>query len=37
MELWDTNSDNENDTFSSYGLRDFGSESDSCDADICSF
>ena len=29
MELWDTVSDNENDTDSSYGLSDFGSESDS--------
>ena len=35
MELWDTDSDNENDTDSSYGLSDFGSESDSSDPDIC--
>lgn len=32
MELWDT--DNENDNDSSYGLSDFGSESDSSDPDI---
>ena len=36
MELWDTDSDNENDTDSSYGLSDFGSESDSSDPDISS-
>ena len=34
MELWDTDSDNENDTDSSYGLSNFGSESDSSDLDI---
>ena len=34
MKLWDTDSDNENDTVSSYGLSDFGSESDSSDPDI---
>ena len=31
MELWDNVSDNENNTDSSYGLSDFGSESDSSD------
>ena len=35
MELWDTSSDNENDTDFSYGLPDFGSESDNCDEDFC--
>ena len=34
MALWDTDSDNENDNDSSYGLSDFGSESDSSDPDI---
>ena len=34
MELRDTDSDNENNTDSSNGLSDFGSESDSSDPDI---
>ena len=34
MELWDTDSDNENDTGFSYGLSDFGSGSDSSDPDF---
>ena len=34
MELWDTDSDHESDTDSSYGLSDFGSESDGSDQDI---
>ena len=34
MEFWDTDSDNENDTGSSYDLSDLGSESDSSDLDI---
>ena len=34
IELWDNVSDNENDTDSSYGLSDFGSESDSSDPGI---
>ena len=33
-ELWNTDFDNEKDTDSSYGLTDFGSESDSSDPDI---
>ena len=33
-EFWDTDSDNENDTDSSYDLSDLGSESDSSDLDI---
>ena len=35
MELQDTGSDNESGTDFSYGLPDFGSESDNCDEDIC--
>ena len=35
IKLWDTDCDSENDTNSSYGLPDFGSESDSSDEDIC--
>ena len=35
-ELWVTDSDTGNDTDSSYGLSDFGSESDSSDPDISS-
>ena len=34
MEFWDTDSDNENDTDSSYDPSDLGSESDSSDLDI---
>ena len=33
-ELWDTDSDNENNIDFSYGLSDFGIESDSSDPDI---
>ena len=34
MELWYIDSDNENDTDSSYDFSDFGSQSDSSDSDI---
>ena len=34
MELWDTDSNHENDTDSSYSLSDFDSESDGSDQDI---
>ena len=34
MELWDTDSDNEKETDSSYGFSDFGSKSDSSDPAI---
>ena len=33
-ELWNTDSDNKNDTDSSYGLSNFGSESDSSDTEV---
>lgn len=35
MELWDNDSDIENDNDSSYGLSDFCSESDSSDPKVC--
>ena len=34
IELWDIDSDNENDNYFNYGLSDFGSESDSSDPNI---